>query len=103
MRFEENKSREIIGKTILIGISYLDKDGNLDSQKQLHGVVHSATPEQGILIELDGVHKGEQWNMPPDTSCISEAEPGLYQLRTTGESVENPDYLCTWEVHSNTE
>jgi hypothetical protein len=97
--FDAEIGKELVGKRILIGITYLDANGKLESQQQLHGVVHRANEEDGILIKLQGVYEGEEWNMPPDTSAISKAGPGIYKLRATEEEVENPDYQCTWEVH----
>lgn len=98
--FDEALGKKIIGKRMLVGVTYLDSAGELESQQQLHGIVQSASKDQGILIKLEGVYEGEEWNMPPDTSGITKANPGTYNLRSTGEEVENPDYLCTWEVHS---
>ncbi|WP_322311900.1 hypothetical protein [Parvibaculum sp.] len=37
--------------------------------------------------------------MPPDTSAFSAAQPAEYHLRSTGETVTNPDALATWEVY----
>ena len=96
--FDANFAKELVGKRILVGISYLNAGGELLSQQQLHGVVQRATETEGILIKLQGVYEGDEWNMPPDTSAISKASPGVYELRATGEEVEDPDYLCTWEV-----
>jgi hypothetical protein len=100
MEFDKHKAKEILGKYILIGITYLDGNGELESQQQLHGTITSVDENEGILIVLGGKNEGEEWNMPPDTNCITTADPGEYKLRTTGEVVKNPDYLCTWEVHS---
>lgn len=98
MEFDPDKAKELIGKYILVGITYLDSNGELESQQQLHGTIKRAS-EEGILIQLAGTCEGEEWNMPPDTSSITVAEPGEYNLRSTGEVVSNPNYLCTWEVH----
>ena len=99
MDFDEKKAKEIIGSQILVGITYLDSDGEFESQHQIHGKVLSASSEAGILLELAGEHEGEEYNLPPDTSCIWKADPGVYTLHATDEKVDNPDYLCTWEVH----
>lgn len=98
MDFDPDKAKELIGKYILVGITYLDSTGELESQQQLHGTIKKAS-EEGILIQLAGINEGEEWNMPPDTSSITEAKPGEYNLRSTGEVISNPNYLCTWEVH----
>ena len=90
---------ELIDKYILIGITYKDNEENITSYEQLHGVVDTAD-ETDIIIKLKGSNEGKTWSMPPDTSCISIAEPGIYNLKSTGESVENPDLLCTWTIHA---
>jgi len=97
--FDTSLAADLIGKRILIGITYLNADGDLESQQQLHGIVECASETEGVLIKLQGVYAGKELSLPPDTSAISRAEPGIYRLRATGEEVENPDYLCTWEVH----
>ena len=103
MIFDQEKANEIKGKTILVGVTYLKQDGSVDYQQQLHGIIRDADVSEGIMIDLAGAYEGQQWNMPPDTSSISSAAPGIYSLRSTGESIENPDYLCTWEVHRQKE
>ena len=103
MDFDKKLAKEIVGKYILVGITYLDSNGELESQQQLHGVVEKASETDGILIELRGVNDGEKWNMPPSTRAITVARPGVYKLRNTNEEIENPDYLCTWEVHRTNE
>lgn len=99
MDFDQNKAKELIGKYILVGVTYLDSNGEIESQQQLHGVIKKAIKNEGILIQLKGAYEGEEWNMPPDTKSILEAKPGEYNLKSTGEVVSNPDFVCTWEVH----
>lgn len=93
-------AQDLLGHTTLIGITYLNKDGEIESRKQLHGKITAITHEN-IEISLSGVNSGKIWSLPPDFSNFSRATPGIYNLRYTGESVENPDYLCTWVVHLN--
>ena len=47
----------------------------------------------GIQLELAD---GSVYWLPPDTQSTYPAPPGSYRLRSTGEIVENPDYLSTW-------
>jgi hypothetical protein len=44
------------------------------------------------------LHAGESWCIPPDLRAISEAAPGTYRLRDTGERIEDPDLLTTWTI-----
>jgi len=99
MKFDAEFAKKLLGKSILIGVSVYDSDGKLDSQQQMHGLVKSASTTDGILILLNGSFLGQEWQMPPDTSCIKVAEPGEYDLKATGEKIKNPDFLCSWEVH----
>lgn len=56
---------------------------------QLHGEIVAATAD-GIDIELHGNNEGDIWRMPP-IEDLSLAKPGIYELSSTGEAVENPD------------
>jgi hypothetical protein len=105
MSFEFNASlaNDMIGKVMLVGITYINPDGGLQSQAQFFGVVLSANDEQGIKLKLAGQHEGQDYNLPPDTSCIWKADPGVYTLSESKEKLENPDYICTWEVHLKNE
>lgn len=104
MSFEFNASlaNDMIGKVMLVGITYINPDG-LQSQAQFFGVVLSASVEEGIKLKLAGQHEGQEYNLPPDTSCIWKADPGVYTLSESKEKLVDPDYLCTWEVHLNNE
>jgi hypothetical protein len=86
-----------LGKYILIGVTYLDPAGHVEDSVQMHGVVESAS-EDGIRISLRGEREGQSWTMPADPSAISPAQPGRYELPETGETIENPDFVCTWMV-----
>jgi len=99
MVFDKEFAKKLPGKSILIGVSVLNSDGEIESREQMHGIIKSVSETDGILILLKGSFNGQEWKMPPDTSCIKVAEPGEYNLQATGEKIKNPDYLCSWEVH----
>jgi hypothetical protein len=95
--FDDQVAAGYVGKYILVGITYVNRAGDVLRQQQLHGTIASAT-EYGITIELKGTRAGDQWNMPPDLGAIFPADPGSYRLRETGEVIENPDLLSNWTV-----
>ena len=68
--FDDKIAQQILGKYILVGITYLDSNGELESQSQLHGRVKKVSETEGILIDLRGVHEGEEWNMLPNTMLL---------------------------------
>lgn len=103
MQFEDRIGKQIQGKYLLIGISYIDAEGNIESQQQLHGTVERSSREEGIVVQLKGFFKGEKVQLPPDTTSITKAERGMYKLITTNEDVENPDFICAFNVHKETQ
>jgi hypothetical protein len=86
-----------LGKYVLVGVTYVDQAGQVESSVQMHGVVESAS-QDGITLALKGEREGQSWTMPADLSAISPAQPGRYELPETGEIVESPDFICTWMV-----
>jgi hypothetical protein len=97
--FDQELANSYRGKYILVGVTYLDPSGNVSSQVQVHGVIESASARDGIQIALRGVCEGQLWTMPPALDAIHPATRGRYTLRTTGETVDDPDLLATWDVY----
>jgi hypothetical protein len=98
----EQAAAVMVGKYVLIGVTYYDKEGNEIRQQQFHGVIDSAS-DQGILIALRGASQGETWNMPPDLRGFRAAEPGRYLLHSTNEEIDDPDYTVAWAFHAQDE
>ncbi len=86
---------DLIGKTILIGLTYYTADDEFIEQKQYWGTVIESN-ENRIVVMLND---GEILGLPPDLSSTKIAPPGEYRLRSTGEVVVNPDYLTTWNIN----
>lgn len=99
-KFDQNLADSYIGKSILIGVTYLDSKGNFIEQEQMHGVLKAASP-QGISITLKGSRNGQSWNMPPSLDVISLAQPGIYTLKETSEAIENPNLLAAWTIYKS--
>jgi hypothetical protein len=81
-----------IGKRILVGVTYLDADGNVTEQTQHVGEV-IAVDESCITVRWAD---GEETTLPPE---VQDAAPGVYRLRSSGEEVVNPDLLARWTIH----
>ena len=86
---------DLIGKTILMGLTYYTADHEFIEQKQYWGTVTESS-QKGILVRLND---GEIFGLPPDLSSTKIAPPGEYRLRSTGEVVVDPDYLTTWNIN----
>ena len=87
------RPEDYIGKTILVGITYADRDDKVVGSLQWHGVIEGIDPL--LEIRVDG--SDELRNLPPQ---VEEAAPGDYTLRSTGDVVSNPDFLATWTVET---
>ena len=92
--FDEHLARHLIGKRVIVGMTYLSHEGAFLERKQFHGVVAVADARRGICIKPSCGEK-VLW-LPPDLRGFREAPRGQYRLRSTGEVIVDPDYLCTW-------
>jgi hypothetical protein len=88
----------LIGKHLLIGISFFDKDDNLESLVEHDGVIVAASQGEGIVIRRSDT--GEMFAIPPALDYIYPAQPAHYTLRSTGRVVSNPNLLATFNVYS---
>ncbi len=86
-----------VGKRMLVGLTYMNRDGQVEAQLQIHGVIVSFDRRQ-IKVRLAGRREGEVFSLPPDLSAIREIDHAVFTLRGTGEVVENPDLLAEWTV-----
>lgn len=96
--WDETVAKSIVGKVVLVGLTYLKADGELIEQQQFFGTVVSADCRKGILLSLKGQRAGEQYNLPPDTRAIEIASAREYRLRATGEVVTDPDYTAMFSI-----
>lgn len=92
----EDFSKPFIGKHLLVGMTYLDQQGDVTHQVQFHGMITEVSV-RGITIRRHDT--GEYFTLPPATDSLKPAPKGEYRLRTTGEVVVDPDYLTTWTVN----
>ena len=94
--FDDDEALSLIGKHILVGITHRSHSEEITSLEQFHGEIVRASKDGGIIVLLASAE--ERW-LPPDLSRIETAPPGDYRLKSSGETVTNPDYLVTWTVY----
>ena len=85
---------DLIGKVILIGVTYVDQEDNLLDRKQWWGIVESASSDMGIRVALK--NSPDPCVLPPDLNAVRRAPPGEYRLKESGEIIKDPDFLTTW-------
>ena len=87
---------QLEGKTILVGLTYYDEQGEVLEQTQFHGEILEAHESNGVRIH-DQRAQSER-TMPPRLDAIFPAPPGTYREYSTQESVENPDFIAMWHI-----
>lgn len=92
--FDDDLAAQLVGKTLLIGVTHVDHAGRELRRSQRFGRVVIADRLQGICVRPDD--DGEETWLPPDTRGIKRARPGEYRNRATGELVVNPDFVASW-------
>lgn len=82
------------GRLVLIGITELA--GDRERHFQTYGRIVGVDASRGVTIACEGVHTGRTFVVPPDGRAFHPAQPGPYRLRSTGETVIDPDFLVTF-------
>lgn len=88
-------SDRVIGKRVLVGLTFIDCEGNEIERRQHHAIVEVIAPD-GIWIR--DIATGEEVCLPPDLRNLEVALPGTYRLRSSGEVVVDPDYTWCWKI-----
>ena len=98
--WDPDRARWLIGKHVLCGVTHVTADGiTVTNKEQFHGMILSAAEGVGIAVVcLSGEREGQTVNLPPTTAAFQDAKPGNYRLKTTGETVTNPDVAVSWTV-----
>ena len=86
---------DLLGKTILVGITYYTKDNEFIEQKQYWGTVIEANDRQIRFRQKNG----DVFGLPPDLSSTKPSPKGEYRLHSTGEIVVGPDFTSVWIVN----
>jgi hypothetical protein len=85
----------LVGKTVLIGITRLDHDDELIEKTEKFGRIVSVDQHSGIKVD---VGEPELFTLPPTPENFNDARPGVYRLRSTGETIEDPDLTTIWTI-----
>ena len=86
---------DVVGKRVLIGLTYVDEHGDVTRQEQKHGLIVRAD-DGGVTVRLAGT--GDEMWLPPSLEALEPAAAGEYRLRRTGEVVVDPDLIATWTI-----
>jgi len=96
---------ELMNKTCLIGVTYINVNGDTLKQAQYAGTVIEVDKEEGIKVRLMPI-KGEHvetketpnFHLPPSLDAWFLAPKGHYKNDEFNIDIDNPDYFVTWDV-----
>jgi hypothetical protein len=94
--YDAEFAADLIGKTLLVGLTYLRNDGSLIQRRQLFGTVISCDEREGIVLKLSG--SDELFTIASITDAIEPAVPGVYQLSDEDIEVIDPDFTALLTV-----
>ena len=89
---------ELVGKTVIVEVTSFDGAGTKVDFFDLVGRVEQVG-ELSIGIRREGW--SELFSLPPAPDLFEPAPPGARTLRSTGETVDDPDYLVDLHVTIN--
>lgn len=88
--WDQELASDLVGSTLFVGITHVDREGNLIEREQVFGTVESVAEGAGIkLIQTNG----EPYILAPVLDAIEAGERDFYQLSEVCELVENPDFV----------
>jgi hypothetical protein len=85
----------LVGKRLLVGVTYVDPDGTVLGRDQFCGTVLEVV-DGVVVVERPG--EDEPAVLPAEHTAYERAPRGTYTLTRSGESVINPDMMTTWTV-----
>ena len=86
----------IFGKKILVGLTYLNHDGEVREQIQLYGLINGISENSLSFERSDG--EGD-FSIPFDGELETSDEENIYTLRTTGEKVTGVNFIASFTIH----
>lgn len=90
----------MIGKKVLIGLTYVDTNNEVTSQLQLYGNIISIGDHTLVFQRSDN---GNEFSIPFDGD-LDESDPeSIYTLKATGEEVTGVHYISTFTIHQSEE
>jgi hypothetical protein len=85
----------MVGHRLLVGISYLDGEGNVAATEQFCGRVLDVG--DGVVI-VDRTGTAEPAVLPADAAAYRPAPAGTYRLASRDDVVVDPDFITTWRI-----
>ncbi len=97
-KYQEAKTQPQIGARVLIRFHFCDEQGEIVEEQQFQGVIDSITDEEVVLKHPSN---GKEVTLPPHFGSYVVADPGAYELPSTGETMKDPDFITEWTLRAS--
>ncbi len=91
------KDEELIGKTILFGLTYVNPDQTVSGQVQIYGQI-TEIQDDGHTLVVACDYESHPWYLPLHKRSLMFAPRGSYKLSANNLVVHNPDFVTSWTV-----
>lgn len=95
--WDEDFANDLVGCTLLVGLTFVDHEDKMLRRQQIFGTVLSVDRLAGIVIRQAN---DEEFVIAPMLDAIEAASPGIYQMANEDASVENPNFTALLTVRS---
>jgi len=99
------KLQDVLNKTCLIGVTYVDTNGDTLKEAQYAGTVIEVDEEEGIKVKLMAIegsdtpaNKTPNFHLPPSLEAWYIAPKGHFKNAEFHIDIEDPDYFVTWDI-----
>ncbi len=97
--------QDLLNKTCLIGLTYLNAEGDTLKTTQHAGKIVAVDAEKGITIQLTLLGEANEapttFQLPPSLEPWFVAPKGHYKNEEHQIDIDNPNYFVTWDVVKN--
>lgn len=92
---------DLLNKTCLIGLTYMNSQGDILKTVQYAGTVTAVDKEEGITVKLmlvAGAERAPDFHLPPSLEPWFVAPKGHYKNPDFKIDIKDPDYFVTWDI-----
>ena len=90
------KPEEIIGKTVIVGLTFVDKNDKKIRDDDFAGQIIEISDEKGIVIVNNDTMNAIA--LPPIFEAFQVAEKGYYELKKSGLKIKDPELKCIMKI-----
>jgi hypothetical protein len=86
----------LVGRRVLVGLTYLDGNGALLESKEVYGTI-VAVGDHTVKFEQSN---GKPFSIPFDGELEAADPEAVYTLKGTGESISAVDFVATYTIRA---